>query len=88
MRAVVAQCRINHDGFKASLLAPKLTAAKLTSSRCRTPAAARFGRAPKLVKAAGKPGEVALMSAPDTLTGLRVDHARRRFSVWVRSTGY
>jgi dienelactone hydrolase len=66
--AVVAQCPMT-DGLKASLLAPKATAAKLTKLALQDVGGARFGRAPKLVKAAGRPGEVALMSAADTLPG-------------------
>jgi dienelactone hydrolase len=68
VQAVVAQCPMT-DGFKASLLAPKATAAKLTKLALQDAAGARFGRAPKLVKAVGKPGEVALMSAPDSVPG-------------------
>jgi dienelactone hydrolase len=68
VQAVVAQCPMT-DGVKASLLAPKRTAAKLTKLALQDVGGARFGRAPKLVKAAGAPGEVALMSAPDTLPG-------------------
>jgi hypothetical protein len=68
VRAVVAQCPMT-DGLKASLLAPKATAAKLTKLALQDAAGARFGRAPKLVKAVGKPGEVALMSAPDSVPG-------------------
>jgi dienelactone hydrolase len=68
IQAAVAQCPMT-DGFRASLLAPKATAAKLTKLGLQDAVGARFGRAPKLVKAAGKPGEVALMSADDTLPG-------------------
>jgi fermentation-respiration switch protein FrsA (DUF1100 family) len=66
--AVVAQCPMT-DGLKASLLAPKATAAKLTKLALQDAGGARFGRAPKLVKAVGLPGEVALMSAPDSVSG-------------------
>jgi dienelactone hydrolase len=66
--AVVAQCPMT-DGFKASLLAPKKTAAQLTKLALQDAGGARFGRAPKLVKAVGKPGEVALMTAPDSVPG-------------------
>ncbi|WP_028062052.1 alpha/beta hydrolase [Solirubrobacter soli] len=68
VQAAVAQCPMT-DGFRASLLAPKVTAAKLTKLALQDAGGALFGRAPKLVKAAGKPGEVALMSAQDTLPG-------------------
>ena len=75
MAAVVAQCPMT-DGFKASLMAPKRTALKLAKVALqdagrRATSAAR----PKLIKAAGEPGEVALMSAPDVAAGLRGDHA-------------
>jgi dienelactone hydrolase len=80
--AVVAQCPMT-DGFKASLLAPKVTAAKLTKLALQDAGGARFGRAPKLVKAAGKPGEVALMSAPDTLPGF--ESITPPDSVWVNA---
>ena len=82
VRAVVAQCPMT-DGFKASLLAPKVTAAKLTKLALQDAGGARFGRAPKLVKAAGKPGEVALMSAPDSLAGF--ESITPADSVWVNA---
>src|SRR4051794_5570050 len=80
--AVVAQCPMT-DGLKASLLAPKTTAAKLTKLALQDVGGARFGRAPKLVKAAGRPGEVALMSAPDTLGGF--ESITPPDSVWVNA---
>jgi dienelactone hydrolase len=80
--AVVAQCPMT-DGFKASLLAPKATAAKLTKLALQDAGGARFGRAPKLVKAAGRPGEVALMSAPDTLAGF--ESITPPDSIWVNA---
>jgi len=80
--AVVAQCPMT-DGLKASLLAPKATAAKLTKLALQDVGGARFGRAPKLVKAAGRPGEVALMSAPDTLGGF--ESITPPDSVWVNA---
>jgi dienelactone hydrolase len=82
VQAVVAQCPMT-DGFKASLLAPKSTAAKLTKLALQDAAGARFGRAPKLVKAAGRPGEVALMSAEDTLPGF--ESITPPDSVWVNA---
>jgi fermentation-respiration switch protein FrsA (DUF1100 family) len=66
--AVVAQCPMT-DGLKASLRAPKTTAVKLSRIGLQDVAGARFGRAPRLVKAVGRPGEVALMSAEDTVDG-------------------
>jgi dienelactone hydrolase len=68
IKAAVAQCPMT-DGFKASLLAPKKTAAKLARAALLDQLGSYAGRPPKLVKAAGRPGELALMSAPDTLAG-------------------
>jgi dienelactone hydrolase len=68
IKAVVAQCPMT-DGLKASLKADKRTAPKLAKLALQDRIGARFGRGPKLVKAAGRPGEVALMAAPDTLPG-------------------
>jgi dienelactone hydrolase len=68
LKAVVAQCPMT-DGLKASLLAPKTTAAKLSRIALQDQLGSRLGRRPKLVKAAGRPGELALMSAPDTVPG-------------------
>jgi len=82
VQAAVAQCPMT-DGLKASLLAPKATAAKLTKLALQDVGGARFGRAPKLVKAAGRPGEVALMSAPDTLPGF--ESITPPDSVWVNA---
>jgi uncharacterized protein len=80
--AVVAQCPMT-DGFKASLLAPKATAAKLTKLALQDAVGARFGRRPRLVKAAGLPGEVALMSAPDTVPGF--ESITPPDSVWINA---
>jgi dienelactone hydrolase len=82
VQAAVAQCPMT-DGLKASLLAPKATAAKLTKLALQDAVGARFGRVPKLVKAAGKPGEVALMSADDTLPGF--ESITPPDSVWVNT---
>jgi hypothetical protein len=69
IQAVVAQCPMT-DGLKASLRADKKTAPKLAKLALQDRLGAHFGRRPKLVKAAGRPGEVALMAAPDTLPGI------------------
>ena len=82
VRAVVAQCPMT-DGFKASLLAPKVTAVKLTKLALQDVGGARFGRAPKLVKAVGRPGEVALMTTPDTVPGF--ESITPPDSVWVNA---
>ena len=80
--AVVAQCPMT-DGLKASLLAPKSTAVKLTKLALQDVGGARFGRAPKLVKAVGRPGEVALMTTPDTVPGF--ESITPPDSVWVNA---
>ena len=68
--AVVAQCPMT-DGLKASLMTPKRTALKLAKVALQDQVGSYFGRRPKLIKAAGEPGEVALMSAPDVLPGFQ-----------------
>ena len=68
LAAAVAQCPMT-DGLRASLMTPPLTAAKLARVALQDQLGALAGRAPKLVKAAGRPGEVAVMSAPDVLGG-------------------
>jgi dienelactone hydrolase len=70
VQAVVAQCPMT-DGLKASLMTPKLTALKLGKVALQDLIGSYFGRRPKLIPAAGKPGELALMSAPDALPGMR-----------------
>ena len=55
--AAVAQCPMT-DGLQAALLTPQADRAEARpSSRCRTQLGSRLGRKPKLIKAAGKPGE-------------------------------
>jgi dienelactone hydrolase len=66
--AAVAQCPFT-DGVASTLVIPPLTAARLTSSALRDLVAARLGRAPVMVPLAGRPGTVALMSAPDVVEG-------------------
>jgi pimeloyl-ACP methyl ester carboxylesterase len=68
--AVVAQCPMT-DGFKASLMTPKLTALKLAKVALQDQVGSYLGRKAKLIPAAGEPGDVALMSAPDALPGMR-----------------
>ena len=70
MAAVVAQCPMT-DGLKASLMTPKLTALKLAKVALQDQLGSYFGRKAKLIPAAGEPGEVALMSAPDVLPGFK-----------------
>ncbi len=66
--AVVAQCPMT-DGLKASLMTPKLTAAKLAKVALQDQVGSLLGRRPKLIPAAAAPGELALMSAPDVVGG-------------------
>jgi dienelactone hydrolase len=66
--AVVAQCPMT-DGLKASLMTPKLTAAKLAKVALQDQVGSYLGRRPKLIPAVGRPGELALMSAPDAVEG-------------------
>jgi hypothetical protein len=67
--AVVAQCPMT-DGLLATLKVPPLTAAKLTVAALRDQLGALAGRRPKLIPAAARPGEVALMSTADSLPGM------------------
>ena len=66
--AVVAQCPMT-DGLKASLMTPKLTAAKLSKVALQDQLGSYLGRRPKLIPAVGRPGELALMSADDAVPG-------------------
>jgi dienelactone hydrolase len=66
--AVVAQCPMT-DGLKASLMTPKLTAAKLAKVALQDQAGSYLGRRPKLIPAVGRPGELALMSSDDAVPG-------------------
>jgi fermentation-respiration switch protein FrsA (DUF1100 family) len=66
--AAVAQCPMT-DGLKASLMTPPKTAVKLGRVALQDQARALTGRPPKLIKAAGHPGELAVMSAPDVVPG-------------------
>ena len=68
--AVVAQCPMT-DGLKASLMTPKLTALKLGRVALQDQVGSYLGRKAKLIPAAGKPGDVAVMTAPDALPGFR-----------------
>jgi dienelactone hydrolase len=67
--AVVAQCPMT-DGALAVLKIPPLQSAKLSVVALQDQLGALAGRRPKLIKAAGKPGEIALMSSPDALGGM------------------
>ncbi|HEX6020974.1 MAG TPA: alpha/beta hydrolase [Solirubrobacter sp.] len=67
--AAVAQCPMT-DGLLASLMTPPKTALKLTRAALQDQARALAGKPPKLIKAAGLPGELALMTTPDTVPGM------------------
>jgi pimeloyl-ACP methyl ester carboxylesterase len=66
--AVVAQCPMT-DGLKAALRTPPKTTLRLGRVAFQDELGSRLGRQPKLIKAAGRPGELAVMSSPDTLPG-------------------
>ena len=66
--AAVAQCPFT-DGVASVRALNPLTAARITALAARDLVAARLGRPPVMVPTAGKPGEVALMNAPDAYPG-------------------
>jgi dienelactone hydrolase len=68
VRAAVAQCPFTDGVASARTLSPSISA-RLGVLAARDLLAARLGRAPVTVPAAGKPGEVALMNAPDAYPG-------------------
>ena len=67
--AVVSQCPMT-DGALAVLKVPPLTSLKLTRAALQDQARALAGRPPKLIRAAGRPGELALMATEDSLPGM------------------
>jgi dienelactone hydrolase len=68
IKAAVAQCPFTDGVASARTLSP-LISARLALLAGRDLVAARLGRVPVTVPAAGKPGEVALMNAPDAYPG-------------------
>jgi len=66
--AVVAQCPFT-DGLASLGAVPLRTTLKLTALGLRDLARAARGREPVTVPLAGRPGEVALMTAPDVVPG-------------------
>jgi len=66
--AVVSQCPFTDSIASLGTLSP-LIRARITALAVRDLIAARFGRPPVMVPTAGKPGEVALMNAPDAYPG-------------------
>ena len=63
------------DGLLAALMTPPLSALKLARAALQDQVGSFFGRRPKLITAAGLPGELALMSTPDALPGMSGHHA-------------
>ena len=66
--AAVAQCPFTDGLASARTLNPLITA-RVTARAVRDVVAARLGRPPVMVPTAGRPGEVALMNAPDAYSG-------------------
>jgi dienelactone hydrolase len=66
--AVVSQCPFTDSVASFSTVNP-LVSARLTALAVRDIATSRFGGNPVMVKTAGHPGEVALMSSPDAYPG-------------------
>ena len=66
--AVVAQCPFT-DGIASIRAINPVTAARMTAQAARDLVGARLGKPPAMVPTAGKPGEVALMTAPDAYAG-------------------
>ena len=66
--AVVAQCPMT-DGLLASLMTPPRRSRQLLEVALQDQLGSLAGRRPKLIKAAGAPGELALMSSPDIVPG-------------------
>jgi fermentation-respiration switch protein FrsA (DUF1100 family) len=69
LAAAVAQCPMT-DGLLAALKVPPLQSLRLARAALQDQARALAGRAPKLIRAAGRPGELALMSSEDALPGM------------------
>lgn len=66
--AVVSQCPFT-DSFASLSAMNTLVSARLTALAARDLISARFGGPPVMVPIAGRPGEVALMTAPDAYPG-------------------
>lgn len=66
--AVVAQCPFT-DGIASARTIGPLTTARITVLALRDLAAARFGNPPVMVATAGRPGDIALMTTPDSYLG-------------------
>jgi dienelactone hydrolase len=66
--AVVSQCPFT-DGIASARTIPPLTTARISGLAVRDLVADRLGKPPVMVPAAGRPGEVALMTTPDAYDG-------------------
>jgi dienelactone hydrolase len=66
--AVVSQCPFTDSIASLGAMNP-LISARITALAVRDLIGARLGRPPVMVKTAGRPGEVALMHAPDAYSG-------------------
>lgn len=67
--AVVAQCPYT-DGLASSLAVTPLTSLKVTVRAVLDTVGGWLGRSPRMIPLAGRPGTVALMTAPDALSGV------------------
>jgi pimeloyl-ACP methyl ester carboxylesterase len=68
IKSAVAQCPFTDGVASARTLSP-LIFMRVGALAARDIVAAWFGKSPVMVRAAGKPGEVALMNAPDVYPG-------------------
>ncbi|MCC4309980.1 alpha/beta hydrolase [Alcanivorax marinus] len=68
LAAVIAQCPFT-DGLASTLATEPLVSAKLTARALRDRLGALIGAEPVMVAVAGRPGETALMTAPDAWDG-------------------
>jgi pimeloyl-ACP methyl ester carboxylesterase len=66
--AVVSQCPFTDSIASLGAMSP-LISARITALAVRDLIGARLGRPPAMVQTAGRPGEVALMHAPDAYSG-------------------
>lgn len=69
--AVVAQCPFTDGLASLRAIGDPVVTARITALALRDAVGARLGRAPVLIPAAGEPGSVALMTAPDAYSGFR-----------------
>lgn len=68
LAAAIAQCPFT-DGFASALTVDPITSLKLTGIALADRIGSWFDATPKMVATAGRPGEVALMNAPDAYQG-------------------